>query len=199
MNAMTGLGSFAVAALGPAEVLGPETGGHAILRDDQRRHAALAYSCLVVPEVGDIVLVGEADGTSYIIAVLHRRGEAPMRLAVPDGARLESPGGSLAIAADRLVLAAKERTVAAESLNVTGARVQARFGAVSLVAQAIESVAERILGRFRRSHRFVEEGEQLRARELDYRASGHANLKGDTVAVHGGLIVKIDGGQIHMG
>ena len=55
------------------------------------------------------------------------------------------------------------------------------------------------IGRFRRSYRFVEEGEHLRARDIDQRASGHLSLKGDVATVQAGLVVKVDGAQVHLG
>lgn len=74
-----------------------------------------------------------------------------------------------------------------------------RVGAVSLVAEAIESFVTRLLSRAKRSYRFVEETDQLRAGNIDQRATGHLNLRGETAVMHAGVLVKIDAAQIHMG
>ena len=64
------------------------------------------------------------------------------------------------------------------------------------LSEAIETIAQRIVGRFRRSIRIVEESEQLRARDIEQRASGHMHLRGDAVTLQGGALVKLRADQI---
>jgi hypothetical protein len=200
MNAFTGYAALATAGSSVAEVVGRE-GACLLLRTEGRIVAARrAYSCLVQPEEGDVVLVAAGGTASYVVAVLERpANRAPMRLALPDGATVAADGGRLNLSAETLVMQADRGEVAVQALGVTAKRTDARLGRVGLVAEAIETIAQRVIGRFRRSYRFVEEAEQLRARDIDQRASGHLNLKGDTVTTQAGLVVKIDGAQIHMG
>lgn len=197
MNAMTGISMRNAAGTETAEILSRDGAAYTIAQDGAP--ARRAYSCLVEPEPGDVVLVARAGTSPYILAVLERPGGAPMRLAVPDGATLAADGGHLTIAAETLVLKAEEGQVAMGRLGVAAARTDAQLGRVGIVAEAIETLAQRIIGRFRRSYRFVEESEHLRARDIDQRASGHLGLKGDTATLQGGIVVKVDGAQIHMG
>lgn len=199
MNAITGFSALATMDGQAAEVLS-RNGEHCIvLRDGHEAVARRAFSCLVQPEAGDVVLLGQAGPLTYVLAVLERRGDAAMRVALPDGATVAADGGRLNIAAETLVMEAATTQVAAGTLGVSATRTDARLGTVSAIAEAIETIATRIIGRFRRSYRFVEEGEHLRARDIDQRASGHLGLKGDTTTLQAGLVVKIDGAQIHMG
>lgn len=199
MNAISGFSALAEAGTSVAEVLAREGAVLTVRQEGRSLPARRAFSCLVEPEPGDLVLLGGGGTEPYVLAVLERPGAAPMRLALPDGATVAADGGRLNLAAETLVLAARQGEVAVDALGVTTNRTEARLGRISLVAEAIETLAQRIIGRFRRSYRFVEEGEQLRARDIDQRASGNFHMKGDTITAQAGLVVKIDGAQIHMG
>ena len=199
MNAITGISGLALAGTETATVLSRDGDAFTLLQDGQEAEARRAFSCLVEPEPGDLVLLSQAGPARYILAVLERSGAAPMRLALPDGARLDAGEGRLNLAAGTLVMEAETTQVAAKTLGVSADRTEARLGRASLLAEALETIAERIIGRFRRSYRFVEEGEHLRARDIDQRASGHLSLKGDVATVQAGLVVKVDGAQVHLG
>jgi hypothetical protein len=199
MNAITGLAGLTMAGSDAAQVLAREGEGLTVLRDGQAVAARRAFSCLVEPEPGDTVLLGAAGGAVYVLAVLERAGTAPMRLALPDGATLATDGGRLNLAAETLVMAATTTQVATQALGVNARRTDARLGRVTAIAEAIETIATRIIGRFRRSYRFVEEAEQIRARDIDQRASGHLHLRADTAMVQAGVLVKLQGSQIHLG
>ena len=199
MNAMTGLAGLTMAGSDAAQVLAREGEELSVLKDGEVVAARRAFSCLVQPEPGDIVLLGATGHARYVLAVLERAGPAPMRLALPDGTTLAAEAGRLNLAAETLVMAAGSTQVATGGLDVCATRTTARLGAVSAIAEAIETVATRIIGRFRRSYRFVEEGEHLRARDLDHRASGHLHMRADTATVQAGALVKLQGSQIHLG
>jgi hypothetical protein len=198
MNALTPIAPLAGAQTEAARVAAREGEGFTILRDGAPEAALRALSCLVEPAPGDLVLVGRAEGQAFILAVLARRSDAPMRLALPDGATIASQG-RLALDAAAIDMTAATTTVTTRSLDVTAGRTGASLGRVSLLAEAIETLAQRIVGRFRRSLRIVEDSETLRARDIDQRASGHMHLRGDAVTLQGGALVKLRGEQIHLG
>lgn len=158
-----------------------------------------ALSCLVQPEAGDLVLLGGPATQPYVLAVLERAGDAPLRLAIDGDAELAADGGRLTLSGASLLVTAQQGQVLVEDLAFAGAKVAGRFGAVSLVAEAIESFVTRLLSRAKRSYRFVEETDQLRAGNIDQRATGHLNLRGETAVMHAGVLVKLDAAQIHMG
>ncbi|MBR0681733.1 DUF3540 domain-containing protein [Roseomonas eburnea] len=199
MNAITGMTGLAMADTEAAEVLARDGDAFAVRLEGREAPARRAFSCLVEPEPGDIVLLGRAGSVRYILAVLERPGAAPMRLALPDGATLAADGGRLNLSAGTLVMEAETTQLATKALGVTARKADANLGRASLVAEAIESLAERIIGRFRRSYRFIEESEQLRARDIDQRASGHLHLRGETANLQAGVLVKLHGSQIHLG
>lgn len=199
MNAITGFGTLAGTASTTAEVLAPEGEGFALLLNARRAVARRAFSCLVEPAPGDLVLVAVADGERYILAVLERRGDAALRMPLAEGASITAAAGRIDIAGATVAVTADAAQLAATKLGVSAGRTDVRLGAVRLVAEAIESMAERVIGRFRRSYRFVEEGDHVRSRDIDHRASGHLHLRGDTAAVQAKALVKVQSGQIHLG
>jgi hypothetical protein len=195
MNAMTGFAQRTDSARVVAKV-----GDHfTILRHGQDEAALRAFSCLVEPSPGDLVLVGHAEGETFILAVLARRGDAPMRVALPGGATIAAPDGRLSLDAGTLALRADATDITTGSLDVTAARTDASLGRIALLAQTIDTLAQRIVGRFRRSIRIVEESETLRARDIEQRASNHMHLRGDAVTMQGSALVKLRGDQIHLG
>lgn len=199
MNALTGFSLTGAGFTEAGEVLERDGAVCVLLIDEERITARRAYSCLVEPEPGDVVLVARRPGAAHVLAVLERPGAAALHLALPAGSRITAEDGRLDLAAGTLVVQAKQGEVAVGELALTGTKVEARFGKVQLLADAIESIAQRVIGRFRRSYRLIEETEQVRARDIDQRASGHLHLKGDVATIQAGAVVKVDGHQIHLG
>jgi hypothetical protein len=200
MNAMTGFTPLTGTPAEPAEVTAREGERLTILRHGAQEAAQRAFSCLVEPEPGDLVLVGRAEAETYILAVLARRGAAPMRVAMPDGASIAAePGARLRIAAGTLQMEAEATQIATQGLDVTAGRADVRLGRVGILAEAIETIAQRVVARLRRSYRFIEETEQVRARDIDQRASGHMHIRGDATTVQGTALVKLQADQIHLG
>jgi hypothetical protein len=199
MNAVTPIAPLAGASSQSARIIAQDGEAFTILRAGASEPALRAFSCLVEPAPGDLVLVGQAEGQAFILAVLTRRGAVPMRLAVPDGTTIASPQGRIAIDAGSFDLRADATAVTTRSLDVTAGRTDASLGRISLLAEAIETIAQRIIGRFRRSVRIVEESDQLRARDVDQRASGHMHMRGDAVTLQGSALVKLRADQIHLG
>lgn len=181
-----------------AEVLVREDALITLSREGERVTARRAVSCLVEPEPGDLVLLGGAASRLYVLAVLERAGTAPVCLAVAGDMEIAA-GGRLGLRSDALDVAARTGTVTVGALSLAGGKVSARFGAMTLVADALESLVTRLMTRAKRSYRFVEESEQLRAADIDYRAEGHLHLRGETSTVQARVLVKMDANQIHMG
>lgn len=183
------------------------------LPDPQTRTAQRAASCLLEPRVGDRVwFVAEAGPSgqqpSYVIAVLERAaGEAPARLSV-DGAP------ALHVEAEVLRLRANEKLeVQAEEVRVQGRRASVVLDECStilralfthanrwtLVGKAIETLADRIVTHSKTAQRTVETVDQVKAGTIDYRAEHSVQIGGEQALVTGAEIVKLEGGQIHVG
>lgn len=214
MTAIPALQSLLSAAPAPrgAGVLAREGD---VLRLACGTEARAALSCLVAPEPGDIVLVTEAGGTAYVLAVLERRQAHPLRLLAAGDVEIGTTGGRLRLRGEggveiatpgRFSATAEEMVLAGRSARFTFAdiagsvkRMTAECGAVKLVADALERVVGRLLTRARNSYRFVEEGEHLRAGSIDHAAQGTLHVRAEHAVIKAGSIVKVDGGQIQLG
>lgn len=179
--------------------------------------ARRALSCLVRPEIGDSVLVAEgASEQTYVISVLARISDAPLHLALPGRTRITTEqGAGLSIDIDgELGLSSRTRieTDAPEmSLRATTATlVCRRFSAVirdalaslrhaRLVANLIETTAERLNLSADHSQRTIKGLDQVRATNLDIRAEQMLNLQAENVVAGARKLVKLDGEQIHLG
>jgi hypothetical protein len=91
------------------------------------------------------------------------------------------------------------RPPASEQLSFLGTFLQANIEKAKLVAGSLDSTLERWSQRVRRSHRFVEEIDQVRADQIDYSAKKSLSLHSRNAMVIAEELVKLDGEQLHVG
>lgn len=178
--------------------------------------ARRAFSCLVEPMAGDVVLLsGLPSGACYVLAVLEREADAPARLVADGNLEVRLAKGRFVVAAQEGVdlVSAKEVSVTAggvrvnategnvvlKQLSVLGSFVRAEFDRIKVLAESCDSVMDRVLQRVKRSYRFVEEHDQVRAAQIDYVAQNNASLRGENTLITAKDLVKVDGEQIHLG
>lgn len=177
--------------------------------------AARAVSCLVEPEVDDYVLVSQAGDEWFVLAVLRRESDAPVKLSVDgdlrvdlddgafevtasDGVKLISPE-DVSVVAGRVDVHSAAGRIAIGSLTMLGALLESRLDQLKVVVGGVDAVVERVVQRVKRSYRFVEETDQLKAEHIDYVANKSMNLQAENALVTAQELVKIDGSQIHVG
>jgi hypothetical protein len=198
-----------------AEVISCE-GDHILVQSGARRlPARRAASCLIEPAPGDLVLVGGTVMRCYILAVLEQQAEGTTRIAVPGDLELVAPQGRVRVAArqgidlttpEEIGISGTAVTVKADrgrllldDLVVIGRTALAHLGRARAIGQAFETVVDRILTRSKRSVRVTTESDYLRAGEVDIRATGTLHAHGETNILTASTLVKVDGGQIHLG
>jgi len=172
--------------------------------------AARAASCLLAPAVGDRVLLAVEDGgEAFVLAVLAQRDPSAATISVEGDLSLRSTHGKVTVAAREgidLVTAAAARVVAAavevsarDALSVVSDAVQAEVEWVKVYATTLDSFFERVSQRAKRSYRAVEELDQVKARHLDYAATGNAHVRARNTLLSADELVKLDAEQIHVG
>lgn len=177
------------------------------LADVSARRAA---SCLLVPAVGDRVLLAVEDGgDAFVLAVLEQRDPAAATVAVEGDLTLRSLRGKVTVAAQEgidLVTAAALQVAAAtaevtvsDALTLLGGAVRAEVGKIKLVASTFDSFLERFSQTAKRSYRVIEEIDHVKAAHLDYEASANAHIRAKNALVTAQDLVKLDGAQIHIG
>lgn len=178
--------------------------------------ARLAASCLLRPEPGDKVLVsGPNVAECYVIAVLERQSGGTQHLHLSGDTLLSVEGGSLKLASsERLDLqAGTTASVSAAQVDLRAAKAQVLVGELSaigrvwtgtlgqlrFVGEALDSVVQRLTQHAKHSLRTIEQTDQVRSGQIDYRADGNANLQGQNTLIHARELVKINGDQVHVG
>jgi len=191
-------------------------GSIAVRTGNGDHEARRALSCLVAPEVSDLVLVAlsPTEG-AFVLAVLKRESGAATALAVDGDLEVRLTSGRFRVAAQEgvelvsartvsvvaagLDLNAGEGNVVLQRLSFLGDAVRAEIDRVRLIAGRFDSVLERLSQRVKRSYRTVEEMDQLRAERIDYTAEKTMSLHAEHTLVTADELVKLDGEQIHLG
>jgi hypothetical protein len=177
--------------------------------------AKRSFSCLVDPLPGDAVLVSRAASGCYILAILERHGDQHACLAFEGDADLRVKQGRLRVAAQEgidLVTAKDTALVSPElSVNTLQAEVsiqslsffstflQGQITKIKLIGQACDSIFERVSQRVKRSYRWVEDLDQLKAGQLNYLVKTLMSLRGKYSVLTAQEDVRIDGDKILMG
>jgi len=183
--------------------------------------AQRAASCLLEPALGDrvwFVAEPEPNGQQrgYVIAVLERSPDAQLaRLSVEGDTELRVHGGQLTIAAsddlqlrsdkrlalqgDELQLRARLGRVLLDECSMVLRSLFAHVTKSTLVAKVLESFADRVAAHSRTSSRTVEELDHVQAGAIHYKAQTTAQIGAQHALISAGELVKLDGGQIHLG
>jgi len=186
-----------------------------ISRDGVVHEARIAFGCLIQPEPGDRVLTSLADGTIWIIAVLDRQSDTPPRLWAEGDLGIVSQRGDISLSAARTVDIGAGATVRAaapeidlhagiarfvlDELLQVGRRANLYVAKIRSVCDVVETFAEHVLTRAKRGSRFIEDSDQIRAGDIDYRAEGNLQLQAQTAFITADTVVRVDAEQIHMG
>jgi len=198
-----------------ARVLSVSPEGTMVQSEGGVYRARRAVSCLVAPEVDDVVLLATSErGACYVLAVLEREATTT-RLSVEGDLEVGSTGGQIRIAAPEGVdlvsqkrvgvvaaevkVNAVEANVATQKATVVGRFLQTEFERIKSFATTIDGVFGRFSQRAKSSIRRVEGLEQLKAEHIDHSAQKTMTLHGENAVVTARQLVKVDGEQIHVG
>ncbi|GAA5164919.1 DUF3540 domain-containing protein [Viridibacterium curvum] len=174
-----------------------------------------AASCLIAPNVGDTVLLVSDGSCAWILAVLERLDKSALRIESEHDIAIHSSAGKLSLqgahglsvrsdtaldlSADTLHLQAREGNVLVEQLSWLGKSALAHLGRIEWVGNLLEAVSERMRITTRHSLREVEELDQVRAGTMDQRVEGTCTIRAENTIVTARELVKLDGGQVHLG
>ncbi|MBF0529302.1 MAG: DUF3540 domain-containing protein [Deltaproteobacteria bacterium] len=173
-----------------------------------------AAGCLLNPEIGDTVLIVREPSESAFILNILVRGATPGRIVIQGDITLESQGGVLRLGGESVELAARESaSVKAPRVNLQGVRGEATFHSfsfiadqvlgrmkrLSVVAQTIDTVAERLVQRLKDCFRRVEGMDETRAGQVNIKARELMNLRAGDASITAENDVKVDGATIRLG
>lgn len=161
--------------------------------------ARRAASCLLLARPGDRVLVSGPNASAlYVIAVLETARTRPCQLVLGQDAEI-SVNGKLSLTTDELVVRARRATTVIDQLCSFGRELSASIGRIKLVGNLLETFFDRVGHFASHSVRTVEGVDQVRSGTIDYRAAQSLSLHGSEIIATARTLVKVDGGQIHIG
>jgi hypothetical protein len=182
---------------------------------DDRFHGRCAFSCLVVPQPGDVVsVVSDRHGGRYVTAILERQlpgeielfSDRPMSIRSAAGVRvkaataLDLEGGERIRLGSPLLEAVVGRLAAfAKDVCVTSGEAILNSRLARLCSELVDVAAQRIGVRAEHSHRQIDGTEQVRCRHFDLKATELAHVRARSTVVKAKDLVKMDAKQIQIG
>jgi len=168
--------------------------------------AKVSFSCLVQPEINDIVLLaGEPEEGFYILSILERPQSNDMQLNFPGDTFLNS-GTKLTMSSENLSFISKKTLLKSDSafLNfnevaATGNDVNLSFKTIKLFSNVMSTIAKHSVQKFKTLVRHTEESEQVKAGQLTCDVKGMYTLDSNYSILVSKKDTKIDGERIHMG
>ena len=178
--------------------------------------ARCAVSCLIVPEIGDTVLlsVSEDPMSSYILSILLRPHGDHSTLSIPGGAILKTTQGQLVIQSEAVSIHGKQAlnfdstALAVRALEAEGriTRLQSWFehaqtfvSALKLVAKSTTTSVERRILKARESFKWVEQVDETRAGRVRLDIEGRFQMQSRHTSIKSEGLVAIDGKKINLG
>lgn len=177
--------------------------------------ARVASSCILAPAVGDRVLALISGHEAWVLAILDRPVTNISTLEFDGDVELRSLSGNVRIEADnelrlkssgstflqgpRLRVSVAVADILTGRLGWIGEVFDVRFGKGNIVSQWVDSVVEKFSLRARNSIKQVEEVDQVRSGQIDYRADKNLSLKARNVLADASQLAKVNGKQIHLG
>jgi hypothetical protein len=180
----------------------------------------VAFSCLVAPQVGDVVVCVQNDtGIHIVLGIVERPDDGPssqdITLSFPANASLHCPAGDLGLSAkDKVSVVAGESLICAadktihkshdalidyENTTARGNRFTAKFDSMYLLSDVITTMAKQALHKFNHYVRRSSESDQVSAAQMDRKVDGLYSMNSSTTLMISTKDTKIDGERIHMG
>ncbi len=193
------------------------SGKEAVIRMSGVTQAAqIAFSCLIQPEPGDLVLCAKHEtGAHYILGIIERPGAQNMTLSFPADATMRAEEGALSIvsgksvtliAADKLncfsdqtIHKSREAVVAFDKVTANGTSLQANFKTVRLISQMVNTMAKQMIEKVKNYIRHTEDYDQVKAGQMTRKVDGLYAMDSKHTVMVSKKDTKIDGERIHMG
>ncbi len=193
------------------------SGKKAVVRISGLDHTTqVAFSCLVQPMVGDLILCTQNEnGAYYILGIIERPGDQSMTISFPADATLHAEEGALSMVSgksvtlasgDRLNCLSKQAVhksgqavVDYDTVTARGTSLQASFKTVLLISGMINTMAKHVVEKFRSFVRHTEDSDQVNAGQITRKTDGLYSMDSKYTVMVSKKGTKIDGEQIFMG
>jgi hypothetical protein len=193
-----------------------ESDGHYELDDQGYLFAAIvAFSCIIKPEPGDLVLYAETDSEHRIIvSIVHREGDQAMALEFPANASFRSKAGSinftsgksismtspkLSTFSESQVQRADELFLQVREMHAHGEKLNANFENIVILSKFISTMARQVINKFITYLRHSEKFDQVKSANMTRSAKGLYALNSKQTVMLSEKDTKIDAERIHIG
>jgi len=191
--------------------------GHFRIAAGDRHYAATrAFSCVITPRVGDIVLFSfDAGQQCHILSIIERPGASDAHLDFPGDVTLGTRSGQLSIhsgqdinlvsrrgisqVAESYTLAAKKALLSIDDITAVGSTLVSKIGHLRTIADKVETVATHWLQKLKHSFREVEGVDQLKTRDAIHTVENLHSLRTRQSVVLAEKDIRMDAERIHMG
>lgn len=179
------------------------------------RKAKRAFSCIIDPEPGDIVICTESeDGIIYILGIAERPQHTTINVSFPSDTNIQTRKGCLGISApETITIASKnvnsfskraihkshETVVSSNNIAASGSEFQASFKTIRLISNLINTMAKQVVDRFKGYIRQTEESDMVKAGQMTRNADGLYAMDSKYTIMNSKKSTKIDGEKILMG
>ena len=178
--------------------------------------AKLAFSCLVRPEIDDIVMYSQHEsGLCYVLGIIERPGETEMSIDLPGDATIQTRTGSLSMISgtsvnllagkkinsisDQVVHKSREAYVDYDEITAKGKSLQASFTNIRVFSELMSSMGKQVIDKFKSYIRHSEDFDQVKAGQMTREVSGLYSMDSKYTILVSKKDTKIDGERIHMG
>lgn len=177
--------------------------------------AKKAFSCLVLPETNDKVLISYSASEAFIMAVLERNSREA-NVVFPGRTKITADQGNILFQSKETIAMESGRSIELLSpelslsgtsksslttteLNVDSKQINCRSSKIRLFADHVESVVNTVFQSLRNAVRQVEETETLNAGNLLQTVKKILTIHSHNAVITTRKDLKIDGERIHMG
>ncbi|MBW3567969.1 MAG: DUF3540 domain-containing protein [Proteobacteria bacterium] len=168
--------------------------------------ASRAFSCLVEPREGDIIMLAR-DGKKrcHVLAVLDRPGAQDAAIHVQGKLDVHAKGiafttpGEASTTAARISINTVEANMNAVSAKLGGQSAELSFRNIRSISDRIETIANHCTQRFQVSIRWITELEDVTAGQLVQKVKGLFASRSRQALITAEDDVKVDAKRIHMG
>jgi hypothetical protein len=206
-NALTSFGTATLVS---------ESAGQYVLDDQGYQLAAIvAFSCIIKPVPGDLVLYADTDSEQRIIvAIVHRAGDQAMALEFPANACFSSKTGSINLASassismsapklntfsETQVQKADELYLHVREMHAQGNKLNANFENIAIFSKFISTMARQVINKFTTYLRHSEQFDQVKSANMTRSAEGLYALNSKQTVMLSEKDTKIDAERIHIG
>jgi Protein of unknown function (DUF3540) len=174
-----------------------------------------AFSCIIDPEPDDIVICTEnEDGILYVLSIIERPNRQKINISLPSDANVQLNKGSLNIhSSDSVTIASKdincfskkvihrshEAIVSYDDITANGNELHARYKAIHLISNLINTIAKQAIEKFMGYIRDTEDSDNVKAGQMIRRADGLCSIDSKYTMLNSKKSTKIDGEKILMG